>query len=144
MSISHVPELRTGSLTSAPDPKTANCVSCPVATTGILTGSPVSDDAFELILPVIVPGSTGSPSFSIGKPILLIIFFEYPLESKLVTIEVPAMVISFTISPVRKNENMEGIKRKIFDFSTNSGFCSKSQISLLIVLKLNGKTPASE
>jgi len=83
MSISHVPELRTGSLTSAPDPKTANCVSCPVATTGILTGSPVSDDAFELILPVIVPGSTGSPAFQSGSQSFDYIFLSILLNLNL-------------------------------------------------------------
>ena len=71
MSISHVPELSTGWFISAPDPKIANCVSCPVATTGIPSGIDVSDEAFLFILPVIVPASTTVPNLSAGNLILV-------------------------------------------------------------------------
>ena len=54
---SHVPELRTGWFNWAPEPKTANCVSCPVINTGVPSGRPVSFDARWLILPTFSPGS---------------------------------------------------------------------------------------
>ncbi len=73
---SHVPELRTGWFFSAPDPKIANCVSWPVATTGVPTGNDVTEEAFELTLPVTVPASTGVPIFSKGNLILPNIFSE--------------------------------------------------------------------
>src|SRR5450759_491444 len=143
MRISHVPELRTGWFFSAPDPKIANWVSWPVATTGIPIGMDVSPKALELMVPITVPASTGVAIFSIGKLILLKISAENPLVLILVIIEVPAIVISLTISPVSRNENIDGIKRNVELFSTISGFCSTNQISLLIVLNGNGRTPLS-
>ena len=62
---------------------------------------------------------------------------------RLVSIDVPAIVVSFTISPVRINEKIDGMKRNDEHFSTISGFCSTNQISLLIVLKVKGRTPDS-
>jgi len=50
------------------------------------------------------------------------IFSEKPLVLRLVNIEVLAMVVSLTISPVSRNMNIDGIKRKEELFSTISGF----------------------
>ena len=62
---------------------------------------------------------------------------------RLVNIEVPAMVVSFTISPVKRNANIDGIKRKEKLFSTISGFCSTNQMSLFMVLNEKGRMPLS-
>src|SRR5674476_379564 len=53
------------------------------------------------------------------------------------------MVVSLTISPVRRNENIEGMNRNPELFSITSGFWLTNHMSLFIVLKEKGRTPLS-
>jgi len=62
---------------------------------------------------VIVQGSAISPNLFEGKPIFPRILSEiFRAESEEI-IEVPAIVASLIISPERKYENIDGIKRNL-------------------------------
>lgn len=67
--ISQVPELRIASFEEAPEPRRANWVSCPEATTGIPGGREVSLAALGVTSPIGSPGSTQGGKKSLSTPI---------------------------------------------------------------------------
>jgi len=127
--ISQVPELRTVLVFfSGPIRKMANWVSwtcCHYRSSyrkSCLCGS------FSIYLSGNCTGFNGRSNFFKREFDFIKDISEKPLVLILVNIEVPAMVVSLTISPVRRNTNIDGMKRKEELFSDYFQACVRQTI----------------